>query len=131
MRVCRWVGRAKQEETFYMPNDRPYNGSTALVEKIEHLLGEKRLSTSAAIRLMLEKMLHDIKENHYRDMEIQEIKERQELLEKRSLGFWAYNNPRKAFTAFLILYSFAVSDIREPVVNWLMSISENVLKYLF
>lgn len=96
--------------------DQPYNGSTLLVKKIESLLGEKRLSTPAAMRLILELQLQVIKENHKREDEIKLIKE--EL--KYSWGIWAVRNPRKAIVIFILAYSFAMSDIRQPIMAWVL-----------
>ncbi len=110
--------------------DKPYNGSTALVKKMEMLLSEKKLSTPSAVRLMLEKDLADIKADHERDIRLQEISDRQDLIEKRSVGFWAYNNPRKAMALFFILYSFSISDIREPVMSWVAGFVGLILKAL-
>ena len=90
-----------------------YNGSSALINKMEKLLADKKLSTAAAVRLMLEKQLHDIKEGH-------EIKKELIYLRKVSLGAKIDEKPKKYITLFLLIYSFSISDIREPVKNWLI-----------
>lgn len=113
-----------------MTDEKPYNGSSALVKKMETLLSEKKLSTPSAVRLMLEKDLADIKADHERDKLLQELRSRQDLLEARSVGMWAYNNPRKATALFFVLYSFSISDIRQPVMDWIGGIVGMILKAL-
>lgn len=110
--------------------DKPYNGSTALIKKIETLLGDKKLSTPVAVRLMLEKDLADIKSNHERDILLQELKARQDEFEKRSIGFWAHKNPKLALFIFIALYSFSISDIRQPFMEWLNQMVGLLLKAL-
>ena len=110
--------------------DQPYNGSSALITEIEHLLGEKKLSTAAAMRLLLEKELSDIKANHERKLQLESLQARQDELEKRSLGFWAYKNPKIALTIFIALYSFSISDIRQPLIEWLNQIVGLLIKAL-
>ena len=110
--------------------ENPYNGKTALVKKMETLLQEKKLSTPSAVRLMLEKDISDIKENHERDALLQELRNRQDILERRSVGMWAYKNPRKAMVLFFALYSFSISDIREPVMSWVSQLVGLILKTL-
>ena len=98
-----------------------YNGQTALVKKIEELLGSKRISTTAALRLMLEKQLYDIKANHERDLRIAQ-------LEGASLGLWVKNNQRRAVAIVIIMYSFSISTIREPFLTWVGSLISLVMK---
>lgn len=120
-------------ERGYMQTD--YNGSTHLITKIEELLGAKKLSTSAAVRMLLESQLHNIKARHdmaaqiedlrlktQKDIEEMKVKTQVdiELLKRTSFGLKIYTNPRTAIIIFFILYSFAISDIREPVVGWLL-----------
>lgn len=97
--------------------DLPYNGQTALVRKMEDLLGQKKLSTAAAMRLLLEKELEDIKRNHERDERINKIE--QDL--QYSIGLWTNRNPKKAVSLFLFFWLFSVSEIREPVILWITS----------
>jgi len=111
-------------------NESPYNGKTALVKKMEVLLQEKKLSTPSAVRLMLEKDISDIKENHDRDLLLKEIMLRQDELERRSTGMWVYKNPRKALVLSFILYSFTISDIRQPVMLWVSEFVGLILKAL-
>jgi hypothetical protein len=107
-----------------------YNGSSALVTKIEALLGEKKISTMAAVRLILEKQLNDIKENHLRDERLELIIKRQDEIERRSLGMWIYKHPKRAFAIVFVFYSFAISDIRQPVFAWLGGIVKVIISAL-
>lgn len=114
--------------------DQPYNGSTALVMKMEELLGQKKLSTSAAMRLLLEKELSDIKRNHERDERIKEsekqiidLKNEIDVLKKTSIGRWILTNPKKAGGVILFLYSFSISGLPSLFFQWLFS----SLKLLF
>ncbi len=97
-----------------------YNGSAHLVKKLEELLGTKKISTPAAVRLLLEKELHDIKARY--DMQ-QDI----ELLKRTSIGLRIYTNPKLALFILFVLYTFGISDIREPIMDWVF----NNLKLLF
>lgn len=95
--------------------EQPYNGSTVLVKKIESLLGEKKLSTPVAVRMILELQLEAIKQDHVRDEEIAALKKKINY----SWGVWMSDNPRKAFAIIMIIYGFAISDIRKPVMDWI------------
>ena len=97
-----------------------YNGSSHLVKKIEELLATKKLSTAAAVRMLLEKELYDIKTRY--DMQ-QDI----ELLKRTSIGLRIYTNPKLALFFLFVLYTFGISDIREPVIGWIV----NNLKLIF
>ena len=100
--------------------DERYNGSTQLLDKIDQLLQSKTITTSSAIRLMLEAQQHSIKENYLLKKEIDTLK-----------AHWTNKvTPRAAFIIFFLLYSFAISDIRQPVMAWLGTIITQVLKLL-
>lgn len=96
--------------------DQPYNGSTVLVKKIEHLLGEKKISTPVVMRLLLELKLDEIKQQHA-------LKERVDKIEAVSWSLWASKNPKTAIVSGLIIISFLISDIRQPVIAW---VSQNL-----
>lgn len=119
-----------------------YNGSSHLIHKMEELLSTKKLSTTAAVRLLLESQLHNIKARH--DMaaqiealrlethkEIEALKAKTQvdiqLLQSTSIGLKAYTHPKQAFALIILIFSFLVSDVRQPVINW---ITENI-KILF
>lgn len=104
----------------------PYNGSAVLIDKIEGLLTEKKLSTPAAMRLMLELELNNIKRNHERDMEIEKLKQEMQY----SWGLWAAKHPKTATALFLLIYSFALSDIRKPFLDWLVANIKTVFSLL-
>lgn len=112
-----------------------YNGSTHLINKIEELLAAQKLSTAAAVRMLLESQLHNIRARH--DMsaqieklrmdtqkEIEVMKSRTqieiELLKRTSIGWRMYEKPKQAFIIIFIIVSFFVSDIRQPVLAWVM-----------
>lgn len=40
-------------------------------------------------------------------------------LERRSLGMWVWRHPKAATAIFLSLYTFAISDIRDPFLAML------------
>lgn len=109
-----------------MSDELPYNGSTALVNKIEHLLAEKKLSTAAAMRLLLEKELADIKINHARDLEVKTLRAEYEEIKKHSIGMWMYNNPKMAITLAFIIFSFISSDVKIPIRQFVGEISEMI-----
>lgn len=113
-----------------MSEELPYNGSTALVNKIEHLLAEKKLSTAAAMRLLLEKELADIKINHARDEQVKALRAENEEIKRHSIGIWIYQNPKMAFTIALILFSFVASDVKIPIIQWLSEVVGLVIKAL-
>jgi hypothetical protein len=111
-----------------------YNGSTHLITKMEELLSTKKLSTSAAVRLLLESQLHNIKARHDMAAQIETLKlETQkeieklkiqtqaeiELLRSTSLGLKAYTHPKQAIVIVFLVISFLVSDIRQPVIEWI------------
>ena len=113
-----------------------YNGSTHLITKIEELLGSKKLSPTAAIRLLLESQLHNIKARHDMEQQIEQLKldtqkeiavikktnaEEIALLRRTSVGLYVYNNPGKALVFFLLAYSFAISDLRQPFMDWVVA----------
>jgi len=106
--------------------DQPYNGSSVLVKKIESLLGEKRMSTPVAVRLILELQIEAIKQNYKREEEIRLVKEEM----KYSWGIWAAHNPRKAFVIVVLIYSFAISDIRQPVMAWVIENIKTLLSLI-
>lgn len=112
-----------------------YNGSSQLITKIEELLGTKKLSTPAAVRLLLESQLHNIKARHDMAAQIEELRldtQRQieelraktqieiELINKTSIGRKMYDKPKQAFISIFLITSFLVSDIRQPVFQWIM-----------
>jgi hypothetical protein len=113
-----------------MSEELPYNGSTALVNKIEHLLAEKKLSTAAAMRLLLEKELADIKINHARDLQIKELKAENEEIKRHSTGWWIHNNKKMAFTIALILLSLVASDVKIPIMQWFSEVIGLIIKAL-
>lgn len=100
--------------------DQPYNGSTVLVKKIEHLLGEKKISTPVVMRLLLELKLDEIKKQH-------ELHERVVKIEEASWSLWAAKNPKTAMALFILFCSFIISDLRQPVLEWVF----NNLKVFF
>jgi hypothetical protein len=119
-----------------------YNGATHLINKMEELLSTKKLSTTAAVRLLLESQLHNIKARHdmaaqieslrletHREIELLKAKTQLEIqmLQSTSIGLKAYTYPKQALAVVILLISFLVSDIRQPVINW---IAENI-KILF
>lgn len=101
--------------------DDKYNGSTALVKKMETLLQEKKLSTSAAVRLMLEKDLADIKADHERDLILSDLVKRQAILESHDIVKRIKDHPKLSFAffvLFLILNSMVNwSGIRKPAIQ--------------
>lgn len=113
-----------------MSEELPYNGSTALVNKIEHLLAEKKLSTAAAMRLLLEKELADIKINHARDLEVKTLRAEYEEIKRHSLGMWMYNNPKMSFTLAFILFSFIASDVKIPIMQFVGEMIGLIIKAL-
>lgn len=104
-----------------------YNGATHLINKIEELLGAKKLSTAAAVRMLLESQLHNIKARHDMAAQIEQLRldtyKEIELLRRTSIGMKIYEKPKQAIIIIFLVLSFLVSDIREPVFAW---VSDNI-----
>ncbi len=95
-----------------------YNGSTKILKKIDDLLNAKTIPTAVAVRIMLEAQQHAIMENH-------NVKKRVTELENH----WLQKiTPRGAAIAFFVLYSFAISDIREPFMEWVVQVATALVK---
>lgn len=103
-----------------MAEQSEYNGSTEILNKIDHLLQSKKITTSAALSTLLEAHKHQIKETH-------EVKKRVAELE----AHWTNKvTPKGALITFFILYSFSISDIREPVMQFVGSVLGTLVKLL-
>ena len=97
-----------------------YNGSSDILGKIDTLLEKKTITTSAALRIMLEAQQFSIKETH-------ELKGRVKILEDH----WTNKvTPRLAAIIFFVIYSFAISDIRKPFLAWAGGILSTIIKLL-
>lgn len=107
------------------------NGNT--IAEIRSLLAEKsKISQGVVNRLTLSLMAEmyqkqlDAAEDERKNRE--ETKVRLDLLEKRSWGLWIWNHPKAATVIMLSLYSFAISDIRDPVMGWLGTVLQALIK---
>jgi hypothetical protein len=99
-----------------------YNGSTEILKKIDDLLSRKTITPSSAMRILLEAQQHAIKENH-------DLKKRVRDLEAHRDNHWTHKiTPRLAAVTFFIAYSFAISDIRKPVMAWAAGLISSVIK---
>jgi hypothetical protein len=101
-------------------NNENYNGSSEILGKIDTLLDKKTITTSSALRIMLESQQYAIKENHLLRGKIKTLEDH-----------WTNKvTPRLAAIVFIILYSFSISDIRKPFFAWLGGIVITVIKLL-
>jgi hypothetical protein len=106
------------------------NGNT--IAEIRAILGDKQkvsqgvvnrlqLSLTAEIYEKLESAAADEKK-HREAIEVRLVE-----LERRSVGMWVWRHPKAATAMFLSLYTFAISDIRDPFLAMLA----DALKLIF
>lgn len=100
-----------------MTNDN-INGVAILLDDIQGELNKKRLS--AKDRVILKSLEYIMKS-------LPPIREDVSNLKSTSWGYKSWVEPKKAFTILFVVYSFAISDIRQPVFAWLSGVVKMVM----
>lgn len=103
------------------------NGNQAVLDFLRRVDGIESLSTKQKNEFVLEGIAIMLRGQISRDAEWADYKAKIDHLEKRSVGLWIYNHPKLAATLVLILYSFAISDIRQPIMDWLGEVAKLLL----
>lgn len=116
------------------------NGKT--IEEIRSLLHDKaKMSQGVVNRLTLSLMAEvyqnqidsnaeDKKNREALEAQIKKIEARQDDFERRSVSVWIWKHPKAALVIMLSLYSFAISDIRQPVMDWFGEAIQAIVKVL-
>jgi hypothetical protein len=93
------------------------NGVALLQEDIQGELQKKRLSTQD--RLVLKSLEYILKS-------LPPLREDVSTLKRTSIGYRSWQEPRKATVIFFLVYSFLISDLREPFFHWLVTVMKSV-----
>lgn len=103
------------------------NGNQAILDFLQRVERIETLTPKQRDGFILEGIGIMVRSQIARDAEWVAYKSAVDELKRRSFGLWVYNNPKSALFFSLLLYSFAISDIRQPVLAWLTEIVKLIL----
>ena len=103
------------------------NGNQAVLDFLQRADSIKTLTTKQKNEFITEGVAIIVRSQMEREKEWNEYKAKVDELSARSIGLWVYGHPKMALTIFLALYSFSISDIRQPFLAWLTEIAKLII----